>query len=157
MTGFGATAPKSLFTLSLEDASSTLLTALSQSNGDSIAFNPLDGLLYRVTQGNHLTFQKIDPATLTTTNIAVTPADRVIQEPTAPGFDPQTGAFLLAESEDKPFRLTPTGEVTLLATLETGQTKGLAFVPEPSTALLLGLGTLAALAVQRRRSPRLPR
>src|SRR5439155_12783760 len=50
VTGDGATVPETLYTLSTSDASKTLVCTLGNgSDGEVIAFNPDDGLLYHAS------------------------------------------------------------------------------------------------------------
>lgn len=70
ITGYGANNYSTLYTLSTVDASETLLIDVSatSSDGEAIAYNPTDGLIYRFASED--TLQTINPSTLVTTNYA---------------------------------------------------------------------------------------
>ena len=67
VSGDGATTPESLFTINITDASITFQTTLGNGeDGEGIAYNPTDGLLYH-TSGDvdgEQYFETVDPNTL---------------------------------------------------------------------------------------------
>ncbi len=62
VTGDGATVPESLYAIDKATAATTLLTALGNgADGEVIAFNPEDGLLYHWSGNATLVFESVDP------------------------------------------------------------------------------------------------
>lgn len=158
VTGDGDSTPETLFTLSTTDASTTFLATLGNGDdGEVIAFNPVDGLLYHASGLREL---GPDGRILETVNLVglgvspVTLSGSPYVEAVGMTWSPDAGLFLLTsldldEISDEFFTLTASGEATFIATMD-HMTGGIAFVPEPTTALLLG-GGLAALGARRRR------
>jgi hypothetical protein len=74
VTGDGGPTPETLFTINIQDGSSTFVQTLGNGNdGEAIAFNPLDGLIYH-TSGNGVVnvneiFESINPTTNSVTPI----------------------------------------------------------------------------------------
>ena len=131
VTGNGGSRPETLFSLSTTDATPTLLTALGGGGaGESLAFNPANGLLYRMSGSN--VFQSIDPITLATTNIPLTQdPQRHFSEPTSLTYWASEDTFLATSFYDA-FRLTPTVPLTFVGQLQ-DSSKGFAFLgPEDS-------------------------
>jgi len=127
VTGDGGGVPESLFNLSTVDASSTLLLELGAgSDGEALAFNPDDGLLYHASgigtpnHPNGERFETIDPDTLDVTNVPLSGFD--YEELTALTFS--VGGFFAADlgsaAVDMPrfFRITTDGAVTLLGNMD---------------------------------------
>ncbi len=167
VTGDGGGVPETLFTVSLADASSTLVLELGAgSDGETLSFNPDDGLLYHAsglgTQNNPTgeKFETVDPVTLDVTNVPLS------------GFDYQElisltyseGGFFAGDLGDavvdmpRFFRITPAGAVTLLGDMD-HVSKGLAplktanpVVPALSTAML-GIVFLVLLFIGSASSP----
>jgi len=171
VTGDGDGVPESLFTLSTVDGTPTLVRELGAgSDGETIAFNPDDGLLYHasgVGTPNHPNgeqFETIDPDTLATTNVPLSGFD--YEELTALMYS--DGAFLAGDlgnsATDMPrfFRITTGGVVTFLGDMDhvsKGLVPSLPFVqPVPalsgSMTALLAFGLLGAYAVVARRGVR---
>ena len=74
VTGDGGTPQETLFELDMTDASSTFVLTLGNgSDGEEIAFNPDDGLLYHASgSSTNKILETIDPVTLTITPITLT-------------------------------------------------------------------------------------
>jgi hypothetical protein len=143
VTGDGGGVPETLFTLSLVDASSSQVLELGAgSDGETLAFNPDDGLLYHASgigTPNHPTgekFETVDPDTLDITNVPLSGFD--YEELTALLFS--DGAFFAGDignaTSDMPrfFRITTGGAVTLLGSMD-HVSKGLVPVMEPVASL----------------------
>ncbi len=127
VTGDGGGVPESLFTLSIVDASSSLVLELGAgSDGETLAFNPDDGLLYHASgigtpnNPNGEKFETVDPDTLVVTNVPLSGFD--YEELTALAFS--DGAFFAGDlggsAVDMPrfFRITTGGAVTFLGDMD---------------------------------------
>ena len=164
VTGDGAVIPETLYTLSLIDATPTFVTSLGNGGlGETIGFNPADGFLYHAS-GFHdgvggpdtRIFEKIDLDTLVPTNIPI--SGDGYSEMTALVFSGSSffGADTDAGPEGEVFlSITDAGVTSVLGSTD-HVAKGLAFVPEPSSSLMLitGVGFLAGLGQRRRQRPR---
>ncbi|MGH9789293.1 MAG: hypothetical protein ACRD4U_11400, partial [Candidatus Acidiferrales bacterium] len=78
VTGDGATVPATLFTISTTDATPTMPLALGTENvccGESLTFNPSDGLLYHASGEPIDVLETIDPATLARTPLTLNGPD----------------------------------------------------------------------------------
>ena len=131
----GAGTPETLFTLSKVDATPTLVVALGNGDdGETIAFNPDDGLLYHASglgiQNESVfgeIFETIDPVMLVVTNIPLSGDD--YSEATGLTYDQGEGSFLVAGDFFGPsrfFTLTTGGVLSELGTMD-HISKGLAF------------------------------
>jgi hypothetical protein len=146
------TNPDTLFTLNTSTGAATLVLAFDDGNmGETIAFNPLDGMLYRLygsgTIGVNQFMVSINPTTLAVTNIPLT-GDTYLQ---ATSLTHWAGNFLLMAGHDSNLYLVTTGgNVTNVAPLNAGDgdTKGLVFTGTPAPcsplALLYGAATSAS-------------
>jgi hypothetical protein len=148
VTGDGAGTPAALFTINTTTAAPTFLMFLPNSSGDgeALAFNPNDGLLYhlsgRISSGPRV-FQSINPATLVVTNIPLSGSDS--DEFTA--LTHSTGSFLAAERLGAFFSITTGGFRTLLGSTAS-DTKGLAFVTTTPSGPLVAAVLPSSRAVQ---------
>jgi hypothetical protein len=130
VTGDGATFPSSLFKLSKVDASPTFVRTLGNGNdGEAIAFNPLDGLIYhasgRGTANVTRILETIDPTTLEITNVPLSGHDH--EEITALTMSP-TGDLLAVDIGNYLFPISTNGVTSPPAGDEMPfQAKGLAF------------------------------
>ena len=164
VTGDGAGIPESLFILSTVDGSPSLVRELGAgSDGETLAFNPDDGLLYHASgigtpnHPNGEQFETIDLDTLVTTNVPLSGFD--YEELTALTFS--DGGFFAADlgnaSVDMPgfFRITTGGAVTFLGDMD-HVSRGLVPVPEPGVIpqLVAGGVVLAFLDKHRMRKNR---
>ncbi len=140
VTGDHADTPETLFTLSLTDATPTFVLALDQGfDGEAIAFNPQDGLIYHASGFScENTFESIDPDTL---------AIDVILDLACTDYETTTALthwegdiLLLADlvrvfGEDRShdlFQITTAGVVTPIRAMD-HTSKGLAFAPRRSS------------------------
>ncbi len=160
VTGDGGGVPESLFTLSTTDASSSLVLELGAgSDGETLGYNPDDGLLYHASgigtpnNPNGEKFETVDPGTLSVTNVPLSGFD--YEELTALAFS--DGGFFAGDlgdaAVDMPrfFRITTGGAVTFLGNMD-HVSKGLvAEVPPPPVPTLrnpmVGLLVLALIFV----------
>ena len=161
VTGDGGGVPESLFTLSTADASSSLVLELGAgSDGETLGFNPDDGLLYHASgigtpnHPNGEKFETVDPGTLVVTNVPLSGFD--YEELTALAFS--DGGFFAGDLGDavvdmpRFFRITTGGAVTFLGNMD-HVTKGLvpveAFVsPVPAlTKPMIGVLAMALMLV----------
>jgi hypothetical protein len=150
--------PESLFTLNINTGSASLVLQLGDgSDGETIAFNPDDGLLYHASgignqnrAANGEIFETIDPGTLAVTQVPLSQDN--YQELTALMFF--DGGFLAGDvgdvSVDDPafYHITTGGAVTFLGEMD-HVTKGLVPVPEPARWIQCASG-LALLSLLRR-------
>ena len=133
VTGDGGGVPESLFTISTVDGSSSLVRELGAgSDGETLAFNPDDGLLYHASgigtpnNPNGEKFETVDPDTLVVTNVPLSGFD--YEELTALTF--LDGSFFAGDlgnsAFDDPgfFHITTGGAVTFLGNMD-HVTKGL--------------------------------
>lgn len=153
ITGDGGGIPESLFILSLVDASSTLVIELGAgSDGEKIAFNPTDGLIYHASgigtpnHPNGEIFETVDPGMLSVANVPLSGFD--YEELTSLTYS--DGAFYAGDVGDSAvdmpslYRITPAGVVTLIGAMD-HVSKGLVVARDPvqvpvmsaATALLL--------------------
>ena len=140
VTGDGGGVPESLFTMSTVDASSILVMELGAgSDGETLAFNPDDGLLYHASgigtpnNPNGEKFETVDPDTLVVTNIPLSGFD--YEELTSLTF--LDGGFFAGDlgnaAFDDPgfFHITTGGTVTFLGNMD-HVAKGLVLALEPT-------------------------
>ena len=129
------TDPDTLFTLDLSTGAPTFVPAFGNGNmGETIAFNPVDGLIYRAYGSGDPNVDQflvsVDPVTLAVTDI-----------PLSGDFYNQATAlthwagnfFLMADHDQNLYVVSTSGQVRLLSFLETGvgDTKGLVFTGIP--------------------------
>jgi hypothetical protein len=147
------TNPDTLFTLNTSTGAATLVLAFAAGNnmGETIAFNPFDGMLYRAFGSGVVNEEQflnsINPTTLAVTNIPLT-GDSYNQ---ATSLTHWAGNFLLMAGHDSNLYLVTTaGNVTNVAPLNAGDgdTKGLVFTGAPAPcsplALLYGAANSAS-------------
>ena len=129
------TDPDTLFTLDLSTGAPTFVLAFGNGNmGETIAFNPVDGLIYRAYGSGDPNVDQflvsVDTVTLAVTDI-----------PLSGDFYNQATAlthwagnfFLMADHDQNLYVVSTSGQVRLLSFLETGvgDTKGLVFTGIP--------------------------
>jgi hypothetical protein len=140
VTGDGGGVPESLFILSTVDASSSLVRELGAgSDGETLAFNPDDGLLYHASgigtpnNPNGEKFETVDPDTLIVTNVPLSGFD--YEELASLTF--LDGGFYAGDlgnaAFDDPgfFRITTGGAVTFLGNMD-HVSKGLVLMLGPT-------------------------
>ena len=133
VTGDGAAVPETLYTLNTSDASVTFVTTLGNGNdGESLAFNPDDGLMYHWSGSapNETYFESINLSTLAVTPIYTSAIHREVLGTT---YDSNCTCFLAYDRFGGFFSVTPAGTVTDLDPLDLfvppkPVMKGLAFV-----------------------------
>jgi hypothetical protein len=138
------TNPDTLYTLNTSTGAATLVLAFATGNnlGETIAFNPFDGMLYRLygsgTIGVNQFMVSVNPNTLAVTNIPLT-GDTYNQ---ATSLTHWAGKFLLMAGHDSNLYLVTTGgNVTNVSPLNAGDgdTKGLVFTGAPAPCSPLAL------------------
>jgi hypothetical protein len=158
VTGNATANPETLCTLSTVNAQPSCFLTLGDgdegSDGEALAFNPNDGLLYHAsgigTPNLTEIFETVDPQTQAVTNVSLSGYN--YEEVSCLLFDPT--AFFAADigaalPPDDPhlLRITTGGAVTLVGSLD-HVSKGLAFPSAQGPSLgPLGLGALAGLLV----------
>ena len=134
VTGDGADVPESLYSIDINDASATLISELGNgTDGEVIALNPLDGLIYHASGGEGddeiQIFETINPQTLEVTNVPLSGFE--FDEATALVHRGQ-GEFFLSDLGDLVSNLAvinSLGQATFTAELD-HVSKGLAFVAD---------------------------
>jgi exosortase sorting signal-containing protein len=132
--------PSTLFTINKNTGASTIfLPLVVGADGESLAFNPIDGLLYRLSGGNvNQVFESINPVSQAVTQIPR--SGDVIGEATA--LTHISGNVLYAASFDDLFTLTTDGSASFVSELD-HQSKGLAFDCGVPTGLARPIPTLS--------------
>lgn len=130
VTGDGAATPESLFVINQSDATSTFFMALGNGDdGEAIAYNPNDGLLYHasgISDGDRF-WEAINLNTKTIVLSTQFTGVNVDDETLAITYNPNTGRLLAVDRDDEFFDVTPLGVATDIGDVE-GNLKGLAFV-----------------------------
>ena len=129
VTGDGADMPEALFTLNKTTLVRTLVTALGNGDdGESIGFNPDDGLLYHASGFSDQAFESINLNTLGVTNI---PQSGAAHEEVRALTYLKENTLLMTDGRSL-YTVTTGGLVTLLGNVNSldGIVKGLAFVPK---------------------------
>lgn len=123
VTGDDASVPETLFSLDKTTGNKTQLCALGNGDdGEVIAFNSDDGLIYHSSGQFTEVFEKVNPATCQITDIGLFPADLV--RPTALTYSGSNN-FLLADF-DILFDLSTAGVITFNYRFMDHASKGLA-------------------------------
>jgi uncharacterized repeat protein (TIGR01451 family) len=135
VTGEGGANPETLFTLSTTDATPTHFLDLGNGGGgETIAFNPDDGLLYHASGSFDQIFETIDLNTKVITDIPLTGSYNVAQALTY--WDSED--VFLHSGFNSFTRITPAGVVTPIGFTE-AESKGLAFVMVDPSSLGVNL------------------
>jgi hypothetical protein len=138
------TNPDTLYTLNTSTGAATLVLAFAPGNniGETITYNPFDGMLYRLFGSGDVNVQQfmvsVNPTTLAVTNIPLT-GDTYNQ---ATSLTHWAGKFLLMAGHDSNLYLVTTaGNVTNVSPLNAGDgdTKGLVFTGAPAPCSPLAL------------------
>lgn len=139
VTGDGASTPETLFTLSKTDGTPTFVQTLGNGDdGEAIAFNPNDGLIYHTSGKNSPVFETINPNTGVVTPIPISGDTSNYEEQTA--IVHQSGNALLIANREPFFlhSITTGGVVSQIGPLD-HISKGLAFdcgvSPTPPVAI----------------------
>jgi hypothetical protein len=118
VTGDGAAVPETLYLLNTSDASATFVATLGNGNdGESLAFNPDDGLMYHWSGSfpNQTYFESINLGTLAVAPIYTSP---IHEELLGATYDSNCACFLAYDIEGGFFSITPAGSVTDLDSLD---------------------------------------
>lgn len=151
VTGDGASAPESLFSISTINASSNFLFALGNGDdGEAIAMHP-NGLMYHASglgDGTEF-FESVDIGNATVTDIGDGSHTFEYDEAFALGYSTSLGRMFLSDIDSDLYTIdVATGETTFIGGMADqlgGDIKGIAFVvPSPSAALLILAGTIGA-------------
>jgi Repeat of unknown function (DUF6923)/PEP-CTERM motif len=140
VTGDGANVPETLYTIDKATAATTFFQTLGDgADGEVIAFNPVDGLIYHWSGNGTIVFESVDPNTHTVTIIP----QSGVQDGEIFGavWSPGAGNFLISNIEDELLTQTTSGDVTLLGS-GSANFRGLALqdTPEPASVALAGIG-----------------
>ncbi len=133
VSGDGAsTNPESFFSVSTTDASTTFIHSLGNGKpGESIAFNPSNGLMYHwsgdcIFSDCNLIMETINLGDQTVTNIA-TSLSYNPAEVLGSTFDPPTGNFLFTDLNENLGSVTPGGIFSLIGSLPDDSIRALGF------------------------------
>jgi len=131
VTGDGAIDSESLYFLSQTDASSTFIMRLGNGrDGETIGFNPVDGLLYHasgISPGDRF-WESINVGTTTIVTSGQFTGPAVVNENLAMTYNSATGTFLVANRDQNVFYdATLAGVATDIGTTPE-DLKGLAFI-----------------------------
>lgn len=154
LTGDGAAAPDSLFTLNKSTGAPTFVMALSTTSddGEVLAYNTAAGVLYRGSGRLAHAFERVDPVTGTVTPVTLSGAGftefRALAERDANSFYLCDGSLTDANL----YTLSTDGTVALVTPLDHTFVKGMVLVPvpEPGTLLAAGAAGLVAPGLLRR-------
>jgi len=140
VTGDGGDPSETLHTLSKVDATPIFFQMLGNgANGEAIAFNPIDGLMYHLsgdTDGDNKVFETIDLTTMAVTNITIT-GDVDCKFETLAIVHQSGSTFLQADLNSALFSITDSGVCTKLGVMD-HSSKGLAFDCEPPECVVDG-------------------
>jgi len=127
VTGDGASIGESLFTIDTGDATSSFLYSLGNgSDGETIAYNPNDNLIYHFSgRDTNSAFETVDP--LTGTVVPIGYSGFTPDEPYAVAFDSATGGFLMVNLDQEFIGLTTAGAATVINPSTPYYAKGLVF------------------------------
>ena len=152
----GGLPPETLFTLNTSNAAPTQVLVLGRGNdGETIGFNPNDGLIYHAS-GNDTAgdgcapfdpmvcveiFESVNPNNLAVTNIPLSgdysPLSEIYSE--AAALTHLSGnVLLLTDIDQNIYQITTTGVLTFVGSMD-HVAKGLAFVEGPATSLLAAM------------------
>lgn len=130
VTGDGASVSETLYWLSKTDASSTFLMSLGNGNdGETIGYNPADGLLYHasgISTGDRY-WESIDVNTASIVTSGQFTGPNVTNEQLAITYNPNTGRLLVTDRTNQLFDTTTSGTATDIGDVAE-DLKGLAFV-----------------------------
>ncbi len=131
VTGDGADTPETLFAIDKSNASTSEVVALGAGDdGETLALNPRDGLLYHSSGCNDSVWETIDPSGPTITPIGLTGDD--FCEATALTYSEKSNSFVLVNLNSAEVNTVTTGGVSteLVVSPDRPVIKGLAFVAE---------------------------
>ncbi len=155
VTGDGATTSESLFSINKATAATSLLTGLGNgSDGESIAVNLDDGLLYHASGlgGGSQVFETVGPSPgFAVTDVPFSGDD--LSEVFSLVYTRDGATFYGTNLNDELFSLSPTGVGSVLGGLD-HSAKGIVVNPEPSSLAMFGLAGLGLYAARRRRRRR---
>ena len=126
VTGDGATPAETLYTINITTGVETMVAALGNGDdGEAIAYNPRDGLMYHLSGLSTIVYESIDLSSPSTPT-AITRSGFAFDETTCMVFDPFMNLFLAGSISDEFFAITATGVAGSYGTLD-HTPKGLAF------------------------------
>lgn len=144
-TGDGATVPETLFLINKATAVTTLATALGNGlDGEVIAYNPADDMLYHWSGNGTVVFEKVlpdPPYTVTSIPITGTPGGETF----GAVWNPATNGFIVHNISNFMTYWSPTGVVTNPQAPTVQDVRGLALVfPAPIATLARSLAVNSA-------------
>jgi hypothetical protein len=153
VTGDGGSPSETLFILDQTTAAPTLVQALGNgADGEAIAFNSNDGLMYHTSGNGTVIFESINLTTMAVTNIPRSGAS--FNEVFGMVYDPSQNNFIISDIGSQYLRITPEGVATLIGNHGIEDIRGLAITcdgvygvnPFSNELYLLDIDTGAVLA-----------
>jgi len=132
VTGDGGNVSESLFSINQSTGAATLVGALGNGDdGEAIAFNPVDNMMYHASGLSNVIFERFDPTVtpFAITNIPIA-APLTNNEAQALTFDPISGNILWKQTfggAGPLYSVTSTGMATTIGTID-HRSKGLTFL-----------------------------
>jgi hypothetical protein len=121
VTGNGAPVPETFYSVNIADASTTFIQLLGNgSDGESIAFNPVDGLMYHWSGFASAITQIMETINLDNQVVTNVPVDFAFYDPRevfGSTYDPSSGDFLFSDTNGELGSVTPGGVFSLIGSL----------------------------------------
>jgi hypothetical protein len=135
-----------MYTINKTTAAKTLFLTLGNgADGEVIAFNPLNGLMYHWSGNGTNIFETINLTTLAITNIPQSGATH--GEVFGAIWNPATSSFYISDINSRLYSQTPAGVVTAIGSPAAQDYRGLALTGLPLTTSVPTLGEWGMVAL----------